>query len=196
VRAGWNQAGEEAQQQQQQQPPAPPKPVAVDKVTVDGITVTVEQMNEPAAFNDKDINGTKRTGVGVQLVFTFSENGKPLSGATGVEKVDNNKGSEVQQNPEPVALDKNGRASDYVTNSAPTPKNRAEANALYQQVSGRFTTEQKLTLNVTTASGTKIEVTQRLARKNARRFEFTGQQRRFPQGEVVFRFKKLVNFYS
>jgi RHS repeat-associated protein len=82
-----------------------PKPIAVDQITVGGVTVKVEQMNEPAGFQ-KVINGTERVGVGVQLDFTVTDgNGKPLEGATAVEKVKALEGPEVKQNAESVPLD-------------------------------------------------------------------------------------------
>jgi len=95
----------------------------------------------------------------VQLVITVEENGKPASGATGTEKVEALKGKPVQQNPAEVKLDAQGRASDYVTNSAKTPTNRQEAQQLMKLVTDPFITEQKAVFSVTTSTGTVIEVT-------------------------------------
>lgn len=115
--------------------------LASDSVTVktkkETVTVTVQQMNEPAAFQNANIHGTKRTGVGVQLVFTVTDGkGKPLEGATVVESVSDRAGQKVIQNPDEVALDSQGRGSDCVTNSAPDPTNRREAKALYDRLTG------------------------------------------------------------
>ncbi|HET9711451.1 MAG TPA: RHS repeat-associated core domain-containing protein, partial [Pyrinomonadaceae bacterium] len=98
------------------------KPIKVDQAKENGVKVTVTQLTEPVAFDKKLINGQNRTGVGVQLVITVEEDGKPASGATGTEKVDTLKGKPVLQNPAQITLDAQGRASDYVTNSAPSPK--------------------------------------------------------------------------
>jgi RHS repeat-associated protein len=137
-----------------------PKPVAVDQITVGRVTVKVEQMNEPAGFQ-KVINGTERVGVGVQLNFTVTdENGKPLEGVTVKETVTALEGPAVIQNPGTVALDGQGRGSDFVTNSAPTPKNREEAQALVQKIKDPITTKQEFNLTITLKSGTQIEVTQ------------------------------------
>jgi hypothetical protein len=137
-----------------------PKPVAVDQITVGGVTVKVEQMNEPAGFQ-KAINGTERIGVGVQLNFTVTDaNGKPLEGATAVEKVTALEGPPVTQNPQTVPLDSQGRGVDFVTNSAPTPKNRGDAQALVQQIKDPTTTKQEFNLTITLNSGTQVEVTQ------------------------------------
>jgi len=126
----------DAQQQQQEQA----KPVAVDTTSAGGITVKVEQMNDPAAFDKVNISGTLRTGVGVQLVFTFSENGKPLSNATATESVKALEAAEIIQTASPVPL-KDGEGSDYVTNSAPSPKNEAQFSPLVKQVTSPFTTK-------------------------------------------------------
>ena len=147
---------EESQPQGDQQE----KPAKVDEATKDGVKVTVTQLTEPVAFDNKNINGTNRTGVGVQLVFTFEEDGKPASNATGTEKVEAKQGEEVQQNTAKVTLDAQGRASDYVTNSAPTPTNSQQAQQLYTRVTSPFITEQKAVFTVTTSKGTVIEVTQ------------------------------------
>lgn len=148
---------DEDQQTPQQ---TPPKPVATDQITVGGVKVKVEQMNEPAGFK-KEINGTERIGVGVQLNFTVTdENGKPLEGATAVEKVDALEGPQVKQNPDTVPLDSQGRGSDFVTNSAPTPKSGAEAQALVKQVKDPFITKQEFNLTITLKSGSQVEVTQ------------------------------------
>lgn len=57
-----------------------PKPLAVDEITVGGVKVKVEQMNEPAGFK-KVINGTERVGVGVQLTITVTDtNGTAVRG--------------------------------------------------------------------------------------------------------------------
>jgi len=141
-------------QNQQQQP------VAVDQITVGGVKVKVEQMNEPAGFQKK-INGTERVGVGVQLNFSLSdESGKPIEGATALERVNAIEGPEVKQNDETVPLDSQGRAIDFVTNSAPTPKSGAEAEALVKQIKDPFVTKQEFNLTITLKSGTQIEVTQ------------------------------------
>lgn len=153
-------SGQKEQEPEQQNNPKD-KPAKVDEATKDGVKVTVTQLTEPVAFNNKDIGGTKRTGVGVQLVFTFEEDGKPASNATGTEAVEAEQGEEVQQNSEKVTLDAQGRASDFVTNSAPTPTNQQEAQQLVNRVTSPFVTEQKAVFTVTTASGTVIEVTQR-----------------------------------
>jgi RHS repeat-associated protein len=145
-------------QQSQQQPQEPP--VATNQVTVGNITVTVEQVDAPAAFNGHNINGVLRTGVGVQLVFTFTENGKPVTGATVTESVKALKGEAITQNNQPVALDQRGRGSDFVTNSAPTPTNREQAQNLYDRLTKPFETEQKATFKLTLATGKTIEITQ------------------------------------
>ena len=137
-----------------------PKPIAVEQITVGGVTVKVEQMNEPAGFQ-KVINGKERVGVGVQLNFTVTdENGKPLEGATAEEKVTAVEGSLVIQNPDPVSLGSQGRGSDFVTNSASPPKSGEEAQALVQQIKDPFTTKQKFNLTITLKSGKQVEVTQ------------------------------------
>jgi RHS repeat-associated protein len=148
------------QQQKEEQ-----KKLATDSVSVKAgkqvVNVTVQQVDEPAAFQRTMIHGTSRTGVGVQLVFTITgKDGKPLSGATVVERVDALEGGDVIQNNEPVPLDSQGRGSDYVTNSAPDPTNREQAKALYERVTSPFETKQKLTLTITLKSGSVIEVTQ------------------------------------
>ncbi|HEX7771477.1 MAG TPA: RHS repeat-associated core domain-containing protein, partial [Pyrinomonadaceae bacterium] len=136
------------------------KPVKVDVAEKDGVKVTVTQLTEPVAFDKKPINGENRTGVGVQLVITVEEDGKPASGATGTEKIDALKGKPVQQNPAQVTLDAQGRASDYVTNSAPSPKNEQEFRNVVKLVTDPFVTEQKAVFSVTTSKGTVVEVTQ------------------------------------
>jgi RHS repeat-associated protein len=138
-----------------------PKPVAVDQISVGGVTVKVEQMNEPAGFQ-KVINGTERVGVGVQLNFTVTDvNGKPLEGATAIENVRALEGPAVIQNQDTVVLDSQGRGSDFVTNSAPTPKTREEAQALIQQLKDpNNSTKQEFNLTITLKSGTQVEVTQ------------------------------------
>jgi hypothetical protein len=124
------------------------------------MTVKVEQMNEPAGFQ-KVINGTERVGVGVQLNFTVTDgNGKPLEGATAVENVRALEGPAVIQNQDTVVLDSQGRGSDFVTNSAPTPKSREEAQALVQQLKDPNTTKQEFNLTITLKTGTQVEVTQ------------------------------------
>ncbi|HEX6045429.1 MAG TPA: RHS repeat-associated core domain-containing protein, partial [Pyrinomonadaceae bacterium] len=136
-----------------------PKPVATDEITVGGIKIKVEQIDDPAAFDGKTVNGVLRTGVGVQLVFTFTRKGKPLKGAKVTESVQALKGDPIVQNKQPVSLDENGQASDFVTNSAPTPQNRAEAQKMYDQVTKAFITEQKATFTLTLKDGMEIEVT-------------------------------------
>lgn len=90
------------QQQQQQEQPQAQQPVATNEVKVGKVTVKVEQVDQPAAFDQKNINGVLRTGVGVQLVFTFSENGKPVTGATVTESVVALQGNPITQNNTPV----------------------------------------------------------------------------------------------
>ncbi len=137
-----------------------PKPVAVDQITVGGVTVKVEQMNEPAGFQ-RTIKGESRTGVGVQLTFTVTDgDGNALEGATAVEKVNALKGDPIKQNPETVALDSQGRGTDYVTNSAPTPKSAVEGQALLDRVKSPFITKQEFNLTVTLKGGSSVEVTQ------------------------------------
>jgi hypothetical protein len=94
------------------------------------------------------------------LVITVEEDGKPASGATGTEKIDALKGKPVQQNPAPVILDAQGRASDYVTNSAPSPKNDQEFRSVVNLVTSPFVTEQNATFSITTSKGTVVEITQ------------------------------------
>lgn len=124
------------------------------------VTVKVEQVDQPAAFDQKNINGVLRTGVGVQLVFTFTENGKPVTGATVTESVVALQGNPITQNNTPVPLDSQGRGSDFVTNSAPTPTTRADRQKLYNQVTSAFITEQKATFTLTLKSGKRFEITQ------------------------------------
>jgi hypothetical protein len=133
--------------------------LASSEVKVGNVTVKVEQVNEPAAFDNKKINGVARTGVGVQLLFTFTENGQPVSGATVTESVVADKGEPITQNDQPVSLDQAGRASDFVTNSAPTPTNQEQAQKVYNRVMSPFVTEQTATFTLTLASGSKIEIT-------------------------------------
>jgi hypothetical protein len=118
-------------------------------------------MNEPAGFQ-KVINGTERVGVGVQLNFTVTDvNGKPLEGANAIENVRALEGPAVIQNQDTVVLDSQGRGSDFVTNSAPTPKTREEAQALIQQLKDpNNSTKQEFNLTITLKSGTQVEVTQ------------------------------------
>jgi hypothetical protein len=144
---------EEPDQQQEEKLPT-------NEVKVGNVTVKVEQMNEPAAFDNKKINGVARTGVGVQLVFTFTENGQPVSGATVTESVVAEKGDPITQNNQPVPLDSSGRGSDFVTNSAPTPTNQEQAQKVYNRVMSPFVTVQKATFTLTLASGSKIAITQ------------------------------------
>ena len=47
-----------------------------------------------------------------------------------------------------------------MTNSAPAPKSRTEAQALVQQIKDPFITKQEFTLTITLKSGTQVEVTQ------------------------------------
>jgi hypothetical protein len=147
-----------AKEQQQRQP-------GTDSITVktkrETVVVTVQQMNEPAAFQHKKIHGVDRTGVGVQLTFTVTDGkGQPLQGASATEKVGSIEGETIIQNPQPVEFDSQGRASDYVTNSAPDPTNRAEAKALYDRVTSPFTSKQEFTLTITLKSGAVVQVTQ------------------------------------
>jgi RHS repeat-associated protein len=135
------------------------KPAKVDEATKDGVKVTVTQLTEPVAFDNKPINGQNRTGVGVQLVITVEEDGKPASGATGTESVQALQGNPVQQNAAQVTLDAQGRASDFVTNSAPTPTNREQAQNVFSLVTSPFVTEQKAVFSLTTSKGTIVEIT-------------------------------------
>jgi hypothetical protein len=71
--------------------------------------------------------------VGVQLNFTVTDaNGKPLVGATAVEKVKALEGAAIEQNQNTVPLDNQGRGTDFVTNSAPTPTSLAAGEALIE----------------------------------------------------------------
>ncbi|HEV8431327.1 MAG TPA: RHS repeat-associated core domain-containing protein [Pyrinomonadaceae bacterium] len=135
------------------------QPAKVDETTKDGVKVTVTQLTEPVAFDNKPIAGKNRTGVGVQLVIKVEENGKPASGATGTEDVEALKGDPVQQNKTQVTLDAQGRASDFVTNSAPTPTNQQEARDLVKRVMDPFITEQKAVFKIKTPAGTVVEIT-------------------------------------
>jgi hypothetical protein len=95
----------------------------------------------------------------VQLLFSFyDKDGNPLKG-TVVESVTALEGGKVYQTKAAVPL-KDGKGSDYVTNSAPSPKNQAEFNALVKQVTTPFTSKQRLTLTITVANGPIIQVTQ------------------------------------
>ena len=149
----------EQQQQQQQQQPQAQQPAATNEVKIGKVTVKVEQVDQPAAFDQKTINGVLRSGVGVQLIFTFTENGKPVTGATVTESVTALQGNPITQNNTAVPLDSQGRGSDFVTNSAPSPKSRAEAQKLYTQVMSQFITDQKATFTLTLSSGKKFEIT-------------------------------------
>lgn len=87
--------------------------------------------------------------------------GQPFEGATAVETVEALEGPNVIQNKGIVPLDSQGRGSDFVTNSAPTPKTREEAQALIQQLKDpNKSSKQEFNLKVTLKSGTEIEVTQ------------------------------------
>lgn len=149
----------EQQQQQLQQQPAAQQPVATNEVKVGNVTVKVEQVDQPAAFDQRNINGVLRTGVGVQLVFTFTANGQPVTGATVTETVVALQGDPITQNNTPVPLDSQGRGSDFVTNSDRTPTTRAARQKLYAQVTSAFITKQKATFTLTLKSGKRFEIT-------------------------------------
>jgi RHS repeat-associated protein len=143
------------------------KPVATFEISVPitgdlkvtAVRVVVEQMSEPGSFDRKVINGTKRTGVGVHLVYYFyDQNNNPLK-ATVLEHVARLEGNKVTQNEQEVPLT-NGKGGDWVTNSAPTPRNKAEGDALFNQLKSAFTTKQDLSLTISLESGPKVEVTQ------------------------------------
>jgi RHS repeat-associated protein len=152
-----------AQQKQQQ---AEQQKLADDSVTVktpkgETVTVTVQQMNEPAAFAHKNINGVKMTGVGVQLTFTVTDvEANPIQGATAHEHVEAKEGDKVRQNDHDVPLDEKGRGSDFVTNAFEDAKNEEEFNAIKSKLSSPFTSKQEFTLTITLKSGAVIEVTQ------------------------------------
>jgi hypothetical protein len=153
------------QQQKKKAEEEKKKQGTTDSVTVrigkQTIVVTVQQMNPPAALDkDKKIEGVKRVGIGVQLVFTITDGkGNPLVGATATEVVVALKGDPIDQNPRPVPLN-DGKGADWVSNSAPVPTNSAEERAIIKRVLSPFVTEQKLTLTITTAGGSQIQVTQ------------------------------------
>jgi hypothetical protein len=97
----------------------------------------------------------------VQLNFTVTDaNGKPLVGATAVEKVKALEGAAIEQNQNTVPLDNQGRGTDFVTNSAPTPTSLAAGEALIEQVKAPFVTKQQFNLTITLQTGRQIEVTQ------------------------------------
>lgn len=92
----------------------PQKPVATNSVavpvvgdaSVTAIRVVVEQINEPAAFDRKQLKGDGKnwTGVGVQLVFSFYDQvGNPLK-VTVMESVEALEGDKAYQTKGEVPL--------------------------------------------------------------------------------------------
>lgn len=98
----------------------------------------------------------------MHLVFTVTDgDGKPIQGATAVEKVVATKGKEVEQNEQTVALGDKGQGSDWVTNMVPdSPENPASDQSIGYLLYDRFVTKQEFTLTITLKSGSVVEVTQ------------------------------------
>jgi hypothetical protein len=124
-------------------------------------TVVVNQLANPD-FGVTNVNGVRSLVIGVDLTFTFlDQNGNPVSDAVVGESVVDSSGQNVTQASDPIPLTANGQARDIVTNnSGPVPTNQAgEVNAL-NTFNANFTTNQTVTLTVTTSTGRTVQVTQ------------------------------------
>ncbi len=125
-------------------------------------TVIVDQMNKPE-FGVATVEGQNSLVVGVVLRFTFlDQEGNPVDGAV-TEVVQDASNQRVIQSTEPTPLNANGEGADLVSNatgSVPVRGNQAQEQAALNKLNANFTTQQKVTLTLTTSAGIVVRVTQ------------------------------------
>jgi RHS repeat-associated protein len=150
------QTTDEPEQQQQPQP----KPQEGPKLTATVTAAPVEfEINLPLG-NDRN-KGPFFTGFGSILTITLYEDGKPVAGATGTEKVSGTKGETIRENPGSVTTNVDGQFFDLVSRGAITGAKADGATTLVvwdENALKPVDVTTKLTLTLKLPSGGSAEV--------------------------------------